>query len=161
MKLSRNNKIIYFTLCVIVTILLDLYLSNFIIENLQNFQQNNLSKLVEITYYENTGAAFSILENTTIILILIGVLSIIGLIYLLIKHIEQSRTLDCFLLAMLVAGIFCNTYERIIYGFVRDFFQLKTFYFPIFNISDILINISVLAIIFVVIKYNKKKNNNE
>ena len=62
---------------------------------------------------------------------------------------------------MLVSGILCNTYERITFGFVRDYFQLKTIYFPVFNISDILINISVLAIIVVAIKYNKKKSNNE
>lgn len=161
MKLSINNKIIYFILCIFTTTLLDLYLSSFIIENQHSFQQNFFSKFIEFTYYENTGAAFSILENTTLLLILIGTFSIIALAYLLIKHIDKAKTFDCFLLAMLASGILCNTYERITLGFVRDYFQLKTVYFPVFNISDILINFSVLAIIVVAIKYNKKKSNNE
>ena len=161
MKLSKNNKIIYFILCVITTSLLDLYSSGYIIENQQSFQQNCFSKFIEFTYYENTGAAFSILENTTLLLILIGFFSIIAITYLLLKHIDKAKTFDCFLIAMLFSGILCNTYERITLGFVRDYFQLKTVYFPVFNISDILINISVLAIIVVTIKYNKKKSNNE
>ena len=59
---------------------------------------------------------------------------------------------------MLVAGISCNLFERISYGYVRDFIKLNFIDFPVFNISDIFINIGVLAIIIIIIKnkYIKK-----
>ena len=53
---------------------------------------------------------------------------------------------------MLIAGILCNTYERIVFGYVRDFFKLNFVNFPVFNISDVFINISVFAIVIIIIK---------
>lgn len=159
--MSKNNKILYFIICVVTTTLLDLHLSNFITENINTIPLNDLSNILELTYFENTGAAFSIFQNNIPLLVLIAVLSLTMLIYLLIKHIEKSSVLTCFFFALLTSGIFCNTYERLHFGFVRDFFNLKFVNFPIFNISDILINISVLAIMVIVLKYNKKKAENE
>ena len=57
------------------------------------------------------------------------------------------------------AGILCNLCERIFYGFVRDYIKLNFIDFPIFNISDIFINVSVIAIVIIIIKNNFIKNN--
>lgn len=161
MKSSKNNKILYFIICVVVTTLLDLHLSNFITENINVLNPTGLSNILELTYYENTGAAFSIFQNNIMFLVLIACFSITVLTTLLIKNIEKSSMLTCFFFAILTSGIICNTYERLSFGFVRDFFNLKFINFPIFNISDILINVSVLAIMIIVLKYNKKKSENE
>lgn len=161
MKQSKNNKIIYFIICVAITTLLDLHLSNFIVDNINLINHTGLSNLLELTYYENTGAAFSIFQNNITLLVLIAILAITALISLLIKHIGKTTMINCFFFAMLTSGIICNTYERLTFGFVRDFFNLKFINFPIFNISDMLINISVLAIMIIVLKYNKKKSENE
>ena len=67
--------------------------------------------------------------------------------------------LTVFWIALLVAGIFCNLGERILLGYVRDFFKLNFVNFPVFNISDIFINVSVFAIVFIIIKYKYTKNN--
>lgn len=159
MKMSKNNKILYFIICVAITTLLDLHLSNFIVENISLFSLNN--NIFDITYYENTGAAFSIFQNDIAFLVIIAISAITTLIYLMIKHLEKTSLLTCFFFAMLISGIICNTYERLSFGFVRDFFNLKFINFPVFNISDLLINISVLAIMVIVLKYNKKKAQND
>jgi signal peptidase II len=59
---------------------------------------------------------------------------------------------------MLISGIGCNLYERLHFGYVRDFIKLNFIDFPVFNISDIFINIGVIALIFIIIKnkYLKK-----
>ena len=49
------------------------------------------------------------------------------------------------------AGIAGNLHERIVYGFVRDYFQLNFVHFPIFNISDIFINIGVIALVILIL----------
>ena len=56
-----------------------------------------------------------------------------------------------FFIALLSAGIAENLHERIIYGYVRDYFQLNFINFPVFNISDILINVGVIALIIMIL----------
>ena len=161
MKKSKSNKIIYFILCVIVTTLLDLNLSDFIIANIHNFNLGAISRFFDITYYENTGAAFSIFQNNITLLVGIAIAAITSLIVLLIKYLERTSLVACFFFAMLISGIICNTFERVTFGFVRDFFNIKFINFPVFNISDVLINISVLAIMIIVLKYKKKNIQND
>ena len=52
---------------------------------------------------------------------------------------------------MLSAGIGGNLHERIALGFVRDYIQLNFVNFPVFNISDIFINLGVIAIIVIIL----------
>lgn len=66
-----------------------------------------------------------------------------------------------FVSAMLSAGIICNTYERVSLGYVRDFISINLFEFPVFNISDILINIGVLAIIVMIITKKYRRDGNK
>ena len=76
-----------------------------------------------------------------------------------LKNAEKFSVFAGFWAAMLVAGIGCNLYERIAFGYVRDFFKLNFIDFPVFNISDIFINIGVFAIIVIIIKNKYLKNN--
>lgn len=147
--MSKQSKIIYFFVSVIFFIIFDLFCSEEIINSRFLLPENSFFDLI---YIQNTGAAFSILENSNILLIIFGLLAVIVLIIFLLKNTEKISAFGNFWLAMLVAGISCNLYERISFGYVRDFFKLNFIEFPIFNISDIFINISVFALIFIIIK---------
>ena len=50
-------------------------------------------------------------------------------------------------------------YERMAFGYVRDFFKLNFIDFPVFNISDIFINVGVIAIIVIILKNKYIKTN--
>lgn len=78
------------------------------------------------------------------------------------RNVEKFSTLAAFWLSMLISGIVCNLYERITLGYVQDFFKLNFIDFPVFNISDVFINIGVLALIIIIVKnkYLKNENNN-
>ena len=56
-----------------------------------------------------------------------------------------------FFVSLLTAGIAGNLHERIVFGYVRDFFELTFVNFPVFNISDIFINIGVIALIILIL----------
>ena len=56
-----------------------------------------------------------------------------------------------FFVSLLTAGIAGNLHERIVFGYVRDFFDLTFVNFPVFNISDIFINIGVIALIILIL----------
>ena len=53
---------------------------------------------------------------------------------------------------MIMSGIFCNLLQRIQFGYVVDYFDLKFINFPVFNLSDIAINIGILVVIISLLK---------
>lgn len=100
-----------------------------------------------ITYVRNTGAAFSILEDSRIFFIVITFVALI-VIYLLLKD-KVLNKYQTFLYSMLIGGIAGNLIDRIIYGYVIDYlsFNIFSYSFPVFNIADSFIVISVLLLI--------------
>lgn len=154
--MSKVNKIIYFIISVMFFIAFDLYFSELILDSLRFKIEEN--PILDLIYVKNTGAAFSILENSQLFLIVFSVFAVILIFIYALKHIEKFSVFASYWAAMLVAGIGCNLYERLAFGYVRDFFKLNFIDFPVFNISDVFINVSVLALIVIIIKskYLKK-----
>ena len=154
--MQRIGKLIYLFLSLIFFTVFDLYFSELIIKSARfNMPEN---PILDLTYILNSGAAFSIFENSKIFLIMFALVAIILILFYAIKNIDKFSTFSGFWAAMLIAGIGCNLYERIAFGYVRDFFKLNFIDFPVFNISDVFINIGVLAIILIIVKnkYLKK-----
>lgn len=153
--MTKTGKFIYFLISVIFFIFFDLILSNEILKSLAYVPQNSI---IDLVYVKNTGAAFSILQDAKTFLIFFSATAIIGILFYTFKHIKKVSGIALFWVSLLVSGIFCNMLERIILGYVRDFFKLNFVNFPVFNISDIFINISVFAIVIIIVKHNFKKN---
>ena len=101
-----------------------------------------------ITYVRNIGAAFSIMENSRILFIIIGFIALI-LIY---KYLIMNKVLNKYLMisySMLIGGIIGNMIDRIIYGYVIDYlsFNLFGYNFPIFNLADAFIVVSIITLL--------------
>ena len=148
--MTKTDKLIYFLLTTTFFTTFNLYFSEYIINKLRfSYEQN---PILDLIFVQNTGAAFSILENSTIFLIAFSVIAILLILSYLIRNAEKFTIFAVYWTAILISGIGCNLYERIAFGYVRDFFRLKFIVFPIFNISDVFINIGVIAIIIIIIK---------
>ena len=156
--MTKASTIAYLITTSIFLIIFDLYFSGVILDSLRFKLEEN--PVFDLIFVQNTGAAFSILENSKVFLILFSAAAVFIILFYAIKNVSKFSAMAGFWAAMLIAGISCNMYERIAYGYVRDFFKLNFVEFPVFNISDIFINISVLAIIIIIIK-NKYLRNNE
>ena len=154
--MGKLSKAIYFFISAIFFTIFDLYFSNLILNKVRFTAPEN--SFFELIFVKNTGAAFSILEDYRLFLIIFSLIAIFVIIYYIAKNIEKFSTVTTFWTAMLVAGIGCNLYERMAFGYVRDFFKLNFIDFPVFNISDIFINVGVIALIVIIIKnkYLKK-----
>lgn len=90
------------------------------------------------TYVQNTGAAFGILENTTLILgILSATVAAVLAFFLLTQHRSLNR-LAQIALNLILAGALGNMIDRFRLGYVIDFihFYLPNFNFPVFNVAD-------------------------
>ena len=151
--MSKYNKIAYFLISTIFFISFDVYFSELILNNLRYSFKSN--PIIDLIFVQNTGAAFSIFENSQLFLIIFSILALLMLLIYAVKHIEKYSTIASFWVAMLSAGIICNASERIFFGYVRDYFKLNFIDFPVFNISDIFINIGVIAIIIIILRKTK------
>lgn len=148
--MKKHNKLIYFLVTLIFFTSTDFYLSNLITKNLSN-GVNLSNDIMRIVYIENTGAAFSILQNSTTLLIVLSILGLLAIFYYIFKYCEKTDMKGIFFISILAAGILGNLYERLTFGYVRDFFDLTFINFPIFNVSDIFINVGVFGIIILIL----------
>jgi signal peptidase II len=101
-----------------------------------------------INYTTNTGAAFSILQNQTLLLTIISFLVAIFIFFLAKK--EKNLQIP---LAFLFGGTIGNLIDRVSLGHVRDFIDLQVW--PIFNIADSFNVIGVAILIYLVLKKEK------
>ena len=103
-----------------------------------------LPHLLSLQLVHNTGAAFSVLQNSTGLL---GVLSL-GVGIGLILWIWRERVLpiwQALASAALLGGTLGNGLDRWRLGHVVDFIALEPIDFPIFNGADVAINLAVLC----------------
>ncbi|MBP5683628.1 MAG: signal peptidase II [Bacilli bacterium] len=106
-----------------------------------------------ITLAHNSGAAFSILKDQQILLIIITVIALFYIYKYMNK--EDMKRLEGFAFSMITGGILGNLFDRIIYNYVIDFLDFKIFGYdyPIFNFADTFI---VIGVILLVINYFKE-----
>lgn len=97
-----------------------------------------------ITSAKNYGAAWSILEGNRSFLIAVGLLSLLAIYWLFIKD-KKLNNIELVTYSILIAGIIGNLIDRLFLGYVIDYleFILNGYYFPIFNLADSLIVISI------------------
>ena len=112
-----------------------------------------IKNFLNLTYVENTGAAFSILENNTIFLIIITFISLF-LIYIFLLKNKKFNKLEIVTYSLLIGGIIGNLIDRIIHGYVIDYleFIILNRHMPIFNFADICIVIGTFLFLFITIK---------
>lgn len=101
----------------------------------------------ELQYVENRGAAFGILQQKGLILIVISVV-VLGLLYYFYRKLpEGKRYIPLRILSIiLVSGAIGNMIDRIIRGYVVDFLYFKLIDFPVFNVADCYVVISVILL---------------
>lgn len=108
-----------------------------------------INGLIGFRYAENTGAAFSILRDKQLLLILMTSVIIIGLIGFMIKAVRMDEHVVVKLSYMLIiSGAIGNLIDRVRLNYVVDLLEFKFIQFPIFNIADVCV---VLGIVLLVI----------
>jgi len=121
---------------------------------------NDVVVIIEDFFYivnvENSGAAFSILEGRTMMLMVLSVFAIVALLKLSKDFIENKRNMVAF--GLLLGGIFGNFGDRLFLGVVRDFLKFKIFgyNFPIFNVADMCIVVGVFLLLISMFKGEDK-----
>ncbi|WP_253200871.1 signal peptidase II [Collinsella sp. zg1085] len=102
-----------------------------------------LPGLLELRYVENRGAAFSIGEGFSGVFVFLALAITIATIAYLSRAPQVSK-LELIGLALVVGGALGNALDRVLRGFVVDFFATTFIDFPVFNVADIAIDVGVV-----------------
>lgn len=144
---------------------LDRYTKLLVINNSHQLPVRVIEDFFSLTYVKNPGVAFGWFPDWRLPPILMALSMIIIIAYYSLKLPEEER-LTRWSLALLVGGAIGNLYDRIVYGFVVDFFlfHFGSFDFPVFNVADIAIDLGVFMLfvdIFFLTADDDEESNNE
>jgi len=116
---------------------------------------------LQLTYLENRGAAFGVLQNKQQLFLVMTLIISTILIYFFIKRplTKLSRIAVC----LILAGAFGNLIDRIRLGYVIDMIDVvfgKFYDFPVFNFADscVVVGTIIFSILLIFDKYEEKWN---
>ena len=111
---------------------------------------------LSLTYYQNTGAAFSSLEGMQWLFALIFLLFTVGIFYEYYKKPMGFTTFERWCIAAIYGGGLGNMIDRVRMGYVVDMIETQFMDFPIFNVADCFITCGVILLIVHLAFFNKE-----
>ena len=111
--------------------------------------------LMDLTYAQNTGAAFSSFSGLTGALAVVSLAASVGLAWMIWKKIFPGR-LGQISLSLVLAGAVGNLIDRVFLGFVTDMFETTFINFAVFNVADICVTVGgALVICYALLFWDK------
>lgn len=150
------NKIKYLIYLVLL-ILFDQVTKILVVDKLKgNAPFELIPGVFEFYYHENTGAVWGILSDQTMLLALISIVILAGIGFYFYK-LPKDKHFDLLrlVLVFIAAGAVGNLIDRVFRKFVVDFLYFKLIDFPIFNIADIYVTVSAIALVVLTLFYYK------
>ncbi|WZL74775.1 signal peptidase II [Clostridiaceae bacterium 35-E11] len=114
-----------------------------------------IKNFFHLTYVQNMGAAFGILQNQKGFFIFMTLFVISG-IFLFVHRQNNIHKVAVYSLSMIVAGAIGNFIDRVRLGYVVDFFDFRIW--PVFNIADISIVVGAILLSYYIIFLDRASN---
>lgn len=157
MKLQnlRKRPLLFSIILICILILLDQYAKLLAISHLKGKPSFVLiGGVLELSYLENTGAAFSSFEGKQVFLIILTVLVIFLLAWRCFTLPDSRRFTPMRLCMLLIlGGAGGNLLDRLTRRYVVDFIYFVPINFPKFNVADIYITVGVALLAFLLFFY--------
>lgn len=112
---------------------------------------------LHLTYVENPGAAFGMMQNSRWIFLLVSTVAIIAIIIYLIKFAPKNK-LALLSLAFILGGGIGNMIDRVALGYVVDFIDFRLINFAVFNVADSFVCVGAALLIIYVLFIEGKEN---
>ena len=108
-----------------------------------------ISKVLKLLYHENTGAVWGIMTGKVQLLSIVTSIILIGMVIIYFKMPKEKKYKPLqWILVAIIAGAVGNLIDRIALQYVVDFIYFELINFPIFNIADCYVTISVYYCLF-------------
>ena len=118
-----------------------------------------LPEIFHITYVQNRGAAFSMMEGQWIFLIVLPCAAIVTALIILFWKRKSWSICMKLSIAFICGGGLGNLIDRIVQGYVVDLFDFRVF--PVFNIADIFICVGCGLLLLDVLRSERKKKDDK
>ena len=156
---SKAKSMLCFSLGVIVLVLLDQLTKMAAQTMLRTGPRPLIPNVFELQYLENRGSAVGLLQGQRIFFILMAALMLLLIPYVhyklpLTKRFWYLRVIT----VLFLAGAIGNAVDRIIHGYVIDFFYFSLIDFPIFNVADIYVTVSTFLFVVLILFYYKEED---
>lgn len=113
--------------------------------------------ILDLTYVQNTGAAFSILEEHTWLLTLFSAAVVVVIAILVARKFFTNR-LGMLSATLIMAGGVGNLIDRVALKYVTDMIRTTFMDFPVFNFADCCITVGVVLLaVYVLFFYQDEK----
>lgn len=112
--------------------------------------------IVQLTYVQNTGAAFSMLQGAQWLFILVFVLFTGLILWEYFRKPLPFRPFERWCIAAVYAGGVGNMIDRVCHGYVVDMFDVQFMEFAIFNVADIFIVCGSILLMVHLVFFNKE-----
>lgn len=157
MKKSRMFFYIKTVIAIVLAVALDQYTKYQAVVFLKDKPSIPLIQGVfELEYLENRGAAFGLFQNQQWFFLLFGLVLILVVFYFYMRLPAEKRYLPLKICGVFViSGALGNMIDRFHLSYVIDFFYFSLIDFPIFNVADIYVTVSVFALIMLALFYYK------
>lgn len=160
MKENRIKHYILAIITLVITVILDQWTKHLAVLHLKDQNPFILFKgIFQLRYLENRGAAFGLMQNQRIYFY-ISTLIIAIMVIWFYSHVPMTKKY----LPLRICSIFVlsggigNFIDRIRLNYVVDFFYFELIDFPIFNVADIYVTVSMFILCFLIFFYYKEED---
>ena len=113
--------------------------------------------VMDLTYTQNTGAAFSSFSGMTWLLALVSLGASVVVAVLMARNFFPGKW-GKLSLSLILAGAVGNLIDRALLGFVTDMFETTFMDFAVFNVADICVVVGgFLMVAYVLLLWDKDK----
>jgi len=117
-----------------------------------------IGQVIRLTRVHNTGSAMGILPGGSTLFLVISLAVSLVIVSLLVMRRYESRIMSTGL-ALLLGGAVGNLIDRVVYGYVLDFLEIRGLF--VNNLADICISVGTALIIIHVMFGGERKSNFE
>lgn len=159
----NNNRLKHYVIAVftvLVTVILDQWTKHLAILHLKDQEPFVLlDGIFQLRYLENRGAAFGLMQNQRMFFYISTFIIAIMVIWFYAQVPMTRKYLPLRICSIFVlSGGIGNFIDRIRLNYVVDFFYFELIDFPIFNVADIYVTVSMFILCFLIFFYYKEED---
>ena len=118
-----------------------------VVKNIYYSSITIIEGVLNLTYTENTGGAFGIGSNSTIMFVVVNIILITLITKVILTKKNEISNYILIGLGLILAGGIGNLIDRIFRGFVVDYVDFNPLIkYPVFNIADICVVLGCIIV---------------
>ena len=118
-----------------------------------------IQDVLELSYLENRGAAFGMLQNQKIFFVFVASIILAVIVYVIYKMpVDRKYNKLHVFLTFIASGAIGNMIDRLRLDYVVDFISFVLIHFPIFNVADIYVTVATAFLVILILFFYREED---